>query len=60
MKTGAATVVAAVPSPRPTPAKALRRGAWLAALAPDLKLLAFVLGSLLALGFLIGFDLPGR
>jgi hypothetical protein len=55
-----ATVVPARPPRQPNAAAASWPGAWLAALAPDLKLLAFVLGSLLVLGFLIGFDLPGR
>jgi hypothetical protein len=41
----------------PTPPS--RLGAWLTGVAPELTLVAVIVGGFLALGFLMGFDLPG-
>lgn len=37
-----------------------RLGTLLAGIAPELRLLGLVVGGLLVLGTLMGFDLPGR
>lgn len=44
--------------PRPVPGS--RFGTWLVTVAPELRLLAVIVGSFLAIGFLMGLDLPGR